>query len=160
MGDTTSSTTGSKKAPARESARRKEDTLGRLGQDVDAWVSTAGADGLPYLTPLSFVWHGGCLLMATRVTNPTARNVRANGRAYVSLGNTRDVVLIEAEAEAVPVEALGEAEGEAFVAKLRWDVRSDAAYTFLRFRPVTVTAWREVNELARRHLMRDGAWLV
>ncbi|WP_052848084.1 pyridoxamine 5'-phosphate oxidase family protein [Streptomyces avicenniae] len=151
---------GEEKAPARDRAVRKADVLTRLEQDVDAWVSTAGADGLPYLMPLSFVWFGERLVMTTRAANPTARNVRANGRAYVSLGHTRDVVLIEAEAESVPSGELPAAVGEAFVGKFTWDVRADPAYAFLLFRPVSVRAWREVNELPERELMRDGVWLV
>nr|WP_129844174.1 pyridoxamine 5'-phosphate oxidase family protein [Streptomyces sp. RFCAC02] len=146
--------------PPREAAQRKRDTLRRLRDDEDAWVATAGTDGEPCLTPLWFVWHGGHLVMATRAANPTAVNARRTGRATVCLGHPRDVVRIETDVETVPVDALPGPEAEAFIAKLAWDVRSLPAYTFLRFRPTRITAWRGVNEQPGRLLMHDGTWLV
>ncbi|WP_059013668.1 pyridoxamine 5'-phosphate oxidase family protein [Streptomyces specialis] len=148
------------KTSPRDGALRRRDVLRRLTEDEDLWVSTASRDGVPCLVPLSFVWHGGALLVSTRASNPTAVNAWATGKAVVSLGHTRDVVVIEADAEVVPPDAVTEAEGEAFVGKLRFDTRSRPAWTFIRFRPRTVRAWREEDELAGRHLMADGVWLV
>ena len=52
--------------PPRSPQQRRRDTLDRLERDVDAWVATAGAaDGTPYLVPLSFLWDGATLLIAT-----------------------------------------------------------------------------------------------
>ncbi|MGP4111017.1 pyridoxamine 5'-phosphate oxidase family protein [Streptomyces sp. 4N509B] len=146
--------------PARDGQQRRGDVLTRLVEDVDAWVSTTGQDERPCMVPLSFVWHDGALLMSTRTVNPTARNVRRSGRAVVALGHTRDVVLIDADAEAVPSDALPDAEGQAFHAKLGWDTRDREEYCFLRFRPRAIRAWREANELPGRELMVDGVWLV
>lgn len=87
--------------PARGPEQRKQDTLDRLEKEEDAWVATASADGVPCLVPLSFVWHRGTLLLATRRTNPTAVNVNPSGQARITLGHTRDVVLIEGTAELV-----------------------------------------------------------
>lgn len=86
--------------PARSREQRKQDTLHRLRQDDDAWVATASPDGVPTLVPLSFLWEEdtGTLVMATRRTNPTAVNVTPDGPIRVTLGPTRDVVLIEGEA--------------------------------------------------------------
>ncbi|MFD5321707.1 pyridoxamine 5'-phosphate oxidase family protein [Streptomyces sp. NPDC127098] len=147
-------------APPRDGEQRKKDVLRHLVEDEDAWVSTTGGDGAPCLVPLSFVWHGGTLVMTTRSTNPTAVNAAANGRAVVALGPTRDVVLIDADVEVVPSDALPAAAGEAFVRKLDWDTGDRPGWVFLVFRPRAVRAWREANELAGRELMRDGAWLV
>jgi hypothetical protein len=33
-------------------------------------------------------------------------------------------------------------------------------YVYLRLTPQRIQAWREVNELKGRHVMRDGAWAV
>jgi hypothetical protein len=52
-----------------------------------------------------------------------------------------------------------EALGAAYVAQADWDPRGSAGYVFLVLRPVRVQAWREVNEIPGRTLMRDGAWL-
>ncbi|MFD3975854.1 pyridoxamine 5'-phosphate oxidase family protein [Streptomyces cyaneofuscatus] len=146
--------------PPRSREQRLRDTLDRLRDDVDAWVATASPDGTPCLVPLSFVWHGDTLLMATRRTNPTAVNVTPTGPIRLTLGPTRDVVLIEGEAEIIEGTALPTASGDAFAAKLTWDPRKNAPWVYLRVTPHTVRAWREVNELADRDLMLAGAWLV
>ncbi len=145
--------------PARSREQRKQDVLDHLEKDTDAWVSTASADGVPTLVPLSFVWDRGTLLMATRRTNPTAVNVTPDGRARIALGPTRDVVLIEATVEVVEGADLPAESGDAFAAKLDWDVRGRTSWVYLRFTPYAVRAWREANELAGRELMADGRWL-
>ncbi|MFD7239941.1 pyridoxamine 5'-phosphate oxidase family protein [Streptomyces syringium] len=146
--------------PARSAEQRKSDVLERLEKDQDAWVSTADRDGGPLLAPLSFVWHDGTLLMCTRTTNRTARNLAANGEARIALGHTRDVILIDAAAETVAGTDLPAAAADAFAAKLAWDPRERAAWVYLRFRPRRLLAWREENELEGRELMRNGAWRV
>ncbi|MFH9264040.1 pyridoxamine 5'-phosphate oxidase family protein [Streptomyces sp. NPDC017546] len=148
-------------APPRTREQRKQDVLDHLRQDEDAWVATASPDGVPTLVPLSFLWEEGTgtLVMATRRTNPTAVNVTPGGPIRVTLGPTRDVVLIEGEARILEGRDLPAATRDAFVAKLRWDPRS-SPWVFLRITPHTVRAWREVNELADRDLMLSGTWLV
>lgn len=146
--------------PARGPEQRKQDTLDRLEKEEDAWVATASADGVPCLVPLSFVWHRGTLLLATRRTNPTAVNVNPSGQARLTLGHTRDVVLIEGTAELVEGVDLPAESADAFAEKLRWDPRGRSPWVYLRVTPHTVKAWREVNELAERDLMLDGTWLI
>ncbi|MFJ8748602.1 pyridoxamine 5'-phosphate oxidase family protein [Streptomyces sp. NPDC102441] len=145
---------------ARGPEQRKQDALDRLEKDADVWVATASADGVPCLVPLSFVWDRGTLLLATRRTNPTALNVTPTGQARLTLGHTRDVVLIEGTAEIVEWADLSAASGDAFAEKLGWDLRGRNTWVYLRITPYTVKAWREVNELAGRELMLDGTWLI
>jgi general stress protein 26 len=145
--------------PARSREQRKQDTLARLSEDDDAWVATAAPDGEPCLVPLSFLWDHGTLLMCTRRTNPTARNITHRGRAVVTLGPTRDVVHIEGLAEIVESSELEKESADAFAAKLNWDPRDRRPWVYLRITPRVVTAWREVNELEDRLLMHDGRWL-
>src|SRR4051812_34195207 len=79
--------------PARSAERRKQDTLRRLEHDEDAWVATADADGrAPYLVPLSFLWDGAALLIATPAASPTGRNLATTGTTRLGIGPTRDVV--------------------------------------------------------------------
>ncbi|MGW7200742.1 pyridoxamine 5'-phosphate oxidase family protein [Streptomyces chryseus] len=147
--------------PARHRKQRKQDVLDRLAQDDDLWVATASPGGEPCLVPLSFVWDRETILMCTRRTNPTARNLTPAGEARVSLGHTRDVVLIEGTAEPVEGSALATESADAFAAKLGgWDPRDRTSWVYLRLTPRTVKAWREENELPERELMRDGAWLA
>ncbi|MEU8227827.1 pyridoxamine 5'-phosphate oxidase family protein [Kribbella sp. NPDC048915] len=136
---------------------RKTDTLARLVNDVDAWVSTASPDGTPYLMPLSFLWSDETLLLSTARTNPTARNLVANSAVQLALGEVRDVIHVTGTAEVVePTDA----EGEAFAIKAGFDPRPLANYPFFRVTPIKIQAWREVNELKDRVLMDDGRWLV
>ncbi|MCP3817667.1 pyridoxamine 5'-phosphate oxidase family protein [Streptomyces sp. A3M-1-3] len=146
-------------APARSRDQRRQDVHERLAKDEDAWVATAAADGDPCLVPLSFVWHAGTLLMCTRRTNPTARNLTPSGPVRVTLGHTRDVVLVEGTAETVAGRELPAEAADAFAAKLRWDPRDREPWVYVRITPHVVKAWQEENELAGRELMRDGVWL-
>ncbi|MFG3404790.1 pyridoxamine 5'-phosphate oxidase family protein [Streptomyces sp. NPDC048142] len=158
----TQTETGPEPEPARSREERKRDVLDHLRQDTDAWVATASRDGVPTLVPLSFLWdeETGTLVMSTRRTNPTAVNVTPGGPISVTLGPTRDVVLIEGEAGIVEGTDLPAPAADAFAAKLRWDPRSRPRWVFLRITPHTVRAWREVNELADRDLMLTGTWLA
>lgn len=145
---------------ARSTSDRLRDTLTRLEQDVDAWVATADAgSGTPYLVPLSFLWDGSTLLIATPTASPTGRNLRATGRVRLGIGPTRDVVQVEGRATALhDGEVAGEL-GDAFAVKTGFDPRELRDYTYFRIEPRRVQAWREANELAGRDLMREGAWL-
>jgi hypothetical protein len=72
---------------ARTLAERQRETKQRLEHDVDVWVATADpASGTPYLVPLSFLWDGATLLIATPVTYPTSQNLQTTGLA----GSQRD----------------------------------------------------------------------
>lgn len=147
--------------PARSREQRKQDVLDRLAEDQDIWVATASAEGEPCLVPLSFVWDRETLLMCTRRTNPTARNLTPAGEVRVTLGHTRDVVHIEGTAEPVEGTDLAPESADAFTTKLNgWDPRARKSWIYLRITPRAVKAWREENELAERELMRDGNWLV
>lgn len=149
-------------APARALTQRQQDTRARLEQDIDAWVATAdGESGTPYLVPLSFLWDGVTLLVATPASSPTGRNLQANGKVRIGVGLTRDVVLIEGTTEAFTPDELPEGVGDAFAAKAGFDPRElTTPYLYFRIRPERIQAWREVNELKDRDLMHDGKWLV
>ncbi|MDL2075886.1 pyridoxamine 5'-phosphate oxidase family protein [Streptomyces sp. GXMU-J15] len=148
--------------PARPAKQRKLDTLHRLEHDEDVWVATAGPDGpAPYLVPLSFLWDGETLLLATPAASPTGRNLKATGTVRLGVGPTRDVVMIEGTVEALTPAELREGEGDRFAAKTGFDPRElTTEYLYFRVRPQRVQAWREANELSGRDLMRDGTWLV
>ncbi|MDC0773649.1 pyridoxamine 5'-phosphate oxidase family protein [Streptomyces sp. HD] len=149
--------------PARPAEQRKQDTLHRLEHDQDAWVATAEVDGgVPYLVPLSFLWNGSTLLLATPTHSPTGRNLRMTGRARIAIGPTRDVVMIEGTVDTFVAPAqLPPEEADRFAAKTGFDPRRlTTPYLYFRVRPDRVQAWREADELAGRELMRDGKWLV
>ena len=145
----------------RSPARRRRDTEHRLAHDVDLWVASASADGSPYLVPLSFHWDGATLLLATLATNPTGRNLAASRTVRLGLGETRDVTLIDGEVEVLPMDALPPERGDQFAARTGFDPRTlTGPYRWFRVSPRQIQAWREVDELPGRDLMRDGRWLV
>ncbi|GGY33922.1 pyridoxamine 5'-phosphate oxidase family protein [Streptomyces djakartensis] len=147
--------------PPRPPEQRKADLLDRLEREIDIWAATADGAGVPCLVPLWFVWHEEAVWLCTRPNNPTGRNLRNGRRTRLAFGDTRDVVLIDGEVETFAAPEVPRAAAEAFRAKTGWDPREDdASYAFFRVRPHAVQAWCEVHELPRRHLMRDGAWVI
>jgi hypothetical protein len=53
-------------------------------------------NGVAHLVPLSFAWDGEHLIIATEATALTTRNLTGARRARLALGQTRDVVMIDA----------------------------------------------------------------
>jgi len=142
------------------SRAQRRDTEHRLAHDIDVWVASASADGGPYLVPLSFDWDGEALLVATPTDSPTGRNLAATRTVRLGLGRTRDVSVIEGEVEVLEIDALPQ-RGDRFAARTGFDPRGLATpYRWFRISPRRMQAWREVNELPDRELMRDGRWLV
>lgn len=148
--------------PARTPEQRKQDTLIRLEQDIDAWVATADPEsGTPYLVPLSFLWDGVTLLMATQSSSPTSRNLQATGKARLGIGPTRDLVLVEGTVLALEAAELKEEVGDAFAARTGFDPRQlTSSYLYFRIHPQRIQAWREANEIEGRELMSGGHWVV
>jgi hypothetical protein len=148
-------------AGPRSRAQRRRDTEQRLTRDVDVWVASASADGAPYLVPLSFDWDGEALLVATPADSPTGRNLAATRTIRLGLGLTRDVSMIDGDVEVLEIDALPQDRGDRFAARTGFDPRELATpYRWFRIRPQRIQAWREVDELPGRELMRDGRWLA
>jgi hypothetical protein len=146
--------------PPRSTAERVRATRARLAADIDVWVATASAEGVPYLVPLSYLWHGGRIVMATSERTATVRNLRRGGPVRLALDGLRDVVLIDADVAFVAAGDLDQAVADAYAAHAGWDPRADATSTWLVATPTRIRAWREVNELPGREIMRGGAWLA
>lgn len=146
--------------PPRSLQVRKRDTLARLNGDEDAWLASADPEGNAYLVPLSFLWDGGQITVTTPEASRTARNLRTSGRARLAIGPTRDVVMIDGSVEVFTLDTVPDDLAAAFAAKL-WDARKETSrYAYFRISPDRIQAWRQVNELPGRDLMRDGRWLA
>jgi hypothetical protein len=145
----------------RARAERRRDTEHRLAHDVDLWVASASAEGVPYLVPLSFDWDGEALLVATPSDSPTGRNLAATRTVRLGLGLTRDVTMIDGEVEVLEMDDLPREQGDRFAARTGFDPRELATpYRWFRILPRRMQAWREADELQDRTLMRDGRWLA
>jgi len=146
--------------PARSRSQRRADLLDRLTRDADLWVASATADGDAHLIPLSFGWDGERLTIAVDERSLTARNLMRAGRARVGVGETRDVAIIEGPLEVVPVADADRAVADGHARQAGFDAReAGGSWVYLRLRPERIQAWREVNELADRLIMADGAWV-
>jgi hypothetical protein len=148
-------------ADPRSRAQRRHDTEHRLTHDIDLWLASASADGSPYLVPLSFDWDGEALLVSTPTRSPTGRNLSTTRAVRLGLGHTRDVSMIDGAVEVLEMDALPPEVGNRFAARGGFDPRTLATpYRWFRISARRIQAWREVNELPDRELMRDGRWLV
>jgi len=156
------STGTSAPAAPRDRAQRLRDTRAKLESETDLWVATADpSGGGPHLIPLSYHWDGAAFLISTPRTSVTSRNLLADRRVRLSLGPTRDVVVVDATAEPVDLADLGSQAADAFAARTGFDPRTlGTPYQYFRLRPHRIQAWREADELPGRTLMRDGTWLT
>jgi hypothetical protein len=146
---------------ARSTAQRKVDTLDKLHREVDCWVASASASGEAYLVPLSFVWDGSRITLATLRNSRTTRHLERATRARLALGQTRDVVIVEGSVTVVTRSAIDPDLAEAFAKATGFDPRqlpAEPEYVYLSITPRRVQAWREANELDGRDLMSDGVW--
>jgi hypothetical protein len=146
-------------ADPRSRAQCRRDTEHRLTYDIDVWVASASTDGAPYLVLLSFDWGGEALLVATPKDSPTGRNLAATGPFGWGWA-TPATCPIEGEVEVLEIDALPQERGDRFATRTGFDPRTPATpYRWFRISPRSIQAWRELNELPDRELMRDGRWL-
>lgn len=141
----------------RDARQRVRDALQRLEGDTDLWIATA-KDGRPWLVPLSFHWTGTALLMATLRRSRTCRNLADGGGARVTLGHTRDVLMLDGHVD-LP-DRLPEEEADAVAAAAGYDPRADEDTAYLQFVPRRAQSWRNVAELEDRTIMADGRWVT
>ena len=83
---------------AAATARR---VLPKLSSEPVVWLSTVRPDGAPHLVPTWFLWDGEALLVWSKPNAVKVRNLRANPRLMVAVGDPQadfDVGLIEASA--------------------------------------------------------------
>ena len=83
--------------PARTVARVRP----MLAEERVVWLSTVRPDGTPHLVPTWFLWDGEALVVFSKPGAAKVRNLRANPRVMVAVGDPEDdfsVGLIEAEA--------------------------------------------------------------
>jgi len=144
----------------RTTAERVQQAQRRLETEANVWISTASAEGLPHLVPLSLAWIDDRVVVATPSTTPTARNAAASRRARAALDDADDVVIIDADVEILDVDTAAPAVTERYVARVGWDPRTiEGAWSLLLLTPRRVFAWIGPGEIDGRTIMRDGRWL-
>ncbi len=145
----------------RSRAERRRDTEHRLNDDTDVWVATSSADGVPHLVPLSFVWDGKALLVATPRDRVTGRHLAESNIAQLGLGHTRDVTIIEGVVEVFEMDELPHGLAQRYVARAgRHPCAESTLCRWCCIAPRRIRGWRDVNELPGRVLMRERTWLA
>ncbi|HEX3842617.1 MAG TPA: pyridoxamine 5'-phosphate oxidase family protein [Acidimicrobiales bacterium] len=147
----------------RSPEERKADALAKLeAADTNLWIASASPTGVVHLVPVTKTWNGSQVVLATGPKSRTVANVTANPRVRLALGDTRDVVMIDAVlVEAVPESEAPKALADAYAMQAGWDPRTDDNdYVYLRFGLDRVEVWREAEDSAGRTVMRNGAWTV
>jgi hypothetical protein len=154
-------------AEPRSTEERKADTLAKLhARGMDVWVASASVsdDGSahPYVVPLSLAWIDERAVIVVESDSRTARNIVEHRVARLALGPTRDVVIVDAVLDqVVALEDAPVALAERYADQADWDPRTARGqFVYVVLRPERIQAWREVNELAHRTLMRNGSWVV
>lgn len=126
------------------------------------WVASASPSGDVHLIPVTHTWNGSQHVLTTEPGSRTVTNVTANPRARLALGETRDVVMVDAVlVEAIPAAHASVAMAESYASQAGWDPRTDSGeYVYLVFKPERIQVWREDEDLAGRTVMRNGTWTV
>jgi len=143
--------------------QRKSDALEKLtANGANVWVASASSTCVVHLVPVSHSWNGSQVVVATGPTSRTVANVNANGRVRLALGETRDVVMIDAIlVESVPAAKANAELADAYATQAGWDPRTDGGdYVYLVLGPERIQVWREGEDLAERTVMRNGTWVT
>lgn len=142
----------------RTTTQRQEHALSQLATQRELWLATGGESG-PHMIPLSYVWDGEHITMATFEQSRTTDNVRVNGTARVAVGGYDDVTMIDGTVTLVPVADMAADVADAY-ARVSFDPRAMPGLVYLRFTPRRVQVWNGFHEFTDRTVMRDGAWLA
>jgi hypothetical protein len=147
----------------RSPEQRKSDALAKLtAKEANVWVASASPTGDVHLVPVTHTWNGSQVVLATGPTSSTVAHVTATRRVRLALGESRDVVMIDA----VLVEAVPEADApaslaDAYAAQAGWDPRTDSGdYIYLVLGPERIQVWKEGEDLDGRTIMRNEQWVI
>ena len=139
------------------------DALAKLeAVEVNVWVASASPSGAVHLVPVTHTWNGSQIVLATGPRSRTVANVTGNPRVRLALGETRDVVAIDAALiEAVRSSTVTPLMAEAYAAQAGWDPRTAGDdYVYLVFGPERIQVWSEGEDPVGRTVMRSGSWVI
>ncbi|PZF84577.1 pyridoxamine 5'-phosphate oxidase family protein [Jiangella anatolica] len=139
-------------------AERRDVAAQRLATYHRLWLAT-GRDGHgAHLIPVSFVWTGEHLVMATFERSRTMANLRAHPRSRAAIGDTDDVVTVDGDVAIVDVAEVDPATAGRY-AQVSHDPRRMPGFLYLYLRPDRVQVWNGFHEFGGRTVMLDGSWL-
>lgn len=139
-------------------AERRDAARHRLSTHHRLWLAT-GSDGRgAHLIPVSFVWTGEHLTMATFERSRTMANLRAHPRARLAIGETDDVVAIDGDVSIVEVADVDGTIADRY-AQVSHDPRRIPGFLYLYLRPDRIMVWNGFHEYGGRTVMLGGCWL-
>jgi PPOX class probable F420-dependent enzyme len=124
----------------------------RLASEPIAWLTTVRADGQAQSSPVWFLWDGGTFLVFSQPGAQKVRNLAANPRVALHLGDDGaggDIVTVEGTAAVEPDSPRAD-RVEAYMAKYQAAVEAlgyepgpfaRTYSTAIRIRPTRVRAW-------------------
>jgi general stress protein 26 len=144
----------------RSLAERQVYARKRLEAGFQMWLAT-GSDGHgAHLIPVAYAWDGSALYSATFARSRSVANIKGHPRVRVALGDTADVVMVDARASLVEVPDI-EADIAERYAKVSTDPRTypEGTFVYLRLLPRRIQVWNGLHEFVGRTVMRAGRWL-
>ena len=144
----------------RDTATRKRDVIAALEKQGSYWLVTAGAGGRPHVIAVSAWWDGHELVVTTKGSSKTARNLAMNPTAKLAGGDPSDAIVIDTQViDSSPVEDSAEI-ASGFKEAMGWDPREMGGWTFFRLRPTRIQAFRGYDEIENRDVMVRSRWLA
>ena len=144
----------------RSTAQRKTDVLAMLERNDHAWLATAAAS-VPHVIVTQVIWDGESIVIATRQSSRTARNLDEGQTARLAFGNSDDAVIVDVElAVSLPAGDAGDA-GTTFKRAAGWDPAEEGPdWRYFVLHPVRIQAYRGYGEITGRDVMKGGRWLA
>ena len=138
----------------RSTEQRKADAVAKLtAVDSNVWVGSASPSGAVHLVPVSHTWNGTEVVLATGPSSKTVANITAKPKVRLALGDTRDVVMIDADlVRIVPTPDAPAALADGYAAQAGWDPRTDGGdYVYLVLRPERIQVWQRGRGFGGAH---------
>ena len=113
----------------------------RLERSRNYWIVTAKADGMPHAAPVWGVWLDNAVVFGTSADSRKGRNLARDPRVVVHLESGNEVVIVEGEAEELP---LDDRLADAYGAKYQYrPTPGNPEGLWLRVRPRVAYSWLE-----------------
>lgn len=141
----------------RSVVERRRAALDLLARSDQLWLATGGERGA-HLIPVSYIWNGAYLTMATFLRSRTVSNLRAHPAGRAAVGQPSDLVMVDGAVELVGPASLDTATADAY-ARISFDPRVLHGLVFLRLVPAQIQVWNGFHEFHGRTIMADGRWL-
>ena len=79
----------------------REKTLARFVAEKSYWLVSASFTGQPHSMPVWGIWQNAAFVFSTYPNSKKARNLKANPRASVHLGDPEALLVLDCEAEEI-----------------------------------------------------------